>query len=75
MMNASIYEQQPELARPSDGLGTTTSPQLAVDIARVFLDGTDGDYEFFRDGLVGITNCQEFQDFHFARGQWLDQAI
>ena len=59
---------------PGDGLGTVGGPELAQEMADMFLDGVEGDHQFAGDALVGFARRQQQQDLQLPVGQLLDQA-
>ena len=65
--------EQFQLLCTRDRLGTAANPQLAVDIAGVFLDRVYGDHQFVGDLRVGITFADQAHDLQFARGELVKQ--
>src|ERR671912_645959 len=66
--------QQVHLAGPADGLGAVGRLELAVDVARVALDGAHGDVEIPGDLCVGPAGRQEGQDLQLSLAQWLAEG-
>ena len=60
---------QAELARPVEGLGAVSRAELAVDVARVALDGADGDEEVPSNLRVGLARGEEVQHLALAFAQ------
>ena len=52
-----------------DRLSAAANPQLAVDVAGVFLDRVYGDHQFVGDLRVGIAFADQVQDLQFTRGE------
>ena len=53
----------------SDGLGAAAYPQLAVDVAGVFLHRVQRDRQVGGDLWVGVTFADEAHDLQLARGE------
>jgi len=54
-------------------LGAAANPQLAVDVAGMFLDRVYGDHQFAGDLRIGIAFGDQAHNLKFARGEWVKQ--
>jgi hypothetical protein len=65
----SVLPKHVELAGPSEGLGTVRDLELAVDVARVGLDGAHGDEEILGDLRIGSARSEQAQHLELALTQ------
>src|SRR5215210_4474693 len=66
---------QPELARPIEGLGTVPCAELAVDVAGVALDGAHGDEELPCCLRVGLARGEYAQHLELALAQRIFESL
>src|SRR5918998_4684675 len=69
--NARCLRKQLEVPCPGNGLGAVVRAELAVDVARVGLDGAHGDEEVSGDLRVGLARGEEAQHLQLSRAQRL----